>query len=257
MFDNTQSNFNPSNKNLDDLNQGKNYPFKSVNAEKKLSGLKGPIEDILAGSETDLSVGHLPTEQNNIDGLGLKEIPTVPSMTARNVRDNYNQGNNNMVVGVPPLPSQKKGKFFIILIVLLIVVIFGLAGFFAYNYLIKNKTAPQTLTPNESLQELMKSLNEEKQNENVNQENKDSEPVTPTAPVDSDSDGLSDERELELGTNPGLSDTDNDGLSDLEEIDVYQTNPALKDTDADGYEDGLEVKNGYDPAKPGDAKLVK
>lgn len=44
------------------------------------------------------------------------------------------------------------------------------------------------------------------------------------ASVDTDGDGLSDETEMALGTDPNISDTDDDG-----------------------YVDGLEAKNGYDP----------
>ncbi|MDD5626727.1 MAG: hypothetical protein PHW01_01780 [Patescibacteria group bacterium] len=44
-------------------------------------------------------------------------------------------------------------------------------------------------------------------------------------------------------------DSDQDGLSDeIEE--KLATNPFQKDTDGDGYPDGVEVKNGYDPLTP-------
>ena len=44
-------------------------------------------------------------------------------------------------------------------------------------------------------------------------------------------------------------DSDQDGLSDeIEE--KLATNPFQKDTDGDGYSDGVEVKNGYDPLTP-------
>ncbi len=69
--------------------------------------------------------------------------------------------------------------------------------------------------------------------------------------VDSDSDGLSDEKEKEIGTNINLADTDNDGLLDKEEIDIYKTNPLNPDTDGDGYSDGTEIKSGYNPLGQG------
>jgi hypothetical protein len=92
--------------------------------------------------------------------------------------------------------------------------------------------------------------------------------------LDSDSDGLSDKQEQELGTNPYNSDSDGDGYSDLEEVKSnhdplkaetsdlidedgdgltgedekkYGTNPKNKDTDFDGYTDGEEVISGHDP----------
>ncbi len=86
-------------------------------------------------------------------------------------------------------------------------------------------------------------------------------PVEPQAPVtqtqnpasllDSDGDGLSNARELELGTSVTKADTDGDGLGDKEEVDVYGTNPRKVDTDGDGYLDGAEVAKGYNPNGPG------
>jgi hypothetical protein len=68
---------------------------------------------------------------------------------------------------------------------------------------------------------------------------------------DTDGDGLTDEEELELGTDPLNPDTDGDGLSDREEVKVYFTDPLNPDTDGDGYLDGEEVEGGYDPKGPG------
>ncbi|MDR1352196.1 MAG: thrombospondin type 3 repeat-containing protein [Treponema sp.] len=46
-------------------------------------------------------------------------------------------------------------------------------------------------------------------------------------------------------------DSDGDGLTDEEET-FLGTDPNKKDTDGDGYEDGWEVVNGYDPLDPDD-----
>ena len=46
-----------------------------------------------------------------------------------------------------------------------------------------------------------------------------------------------------------FQDADQDGLSDDEES-VLGTDPKKKDSDGDGYNDGVEVKSGYDPLKP-------
>ena len=74
---------------------------------------------------------------------------------------------------------------------------------------------------------------------------------------DSDNDGLSNETEFLLQTNPHLTDTDNDGLSDLEEVERdgdlrnysigQDTNPLNPDSDDDGISDGDEIANGTDP----------
>ena len=71
-----------------------------------------------------------------------------------------------------------------------------------------------------------------------------------TADVDSDGDGLSDNQEALLGTNPRNADSDGDGLTDFQEVQIG-TNPNLKDTDGDGLSDFIEVKY---PSTYGSAK---
>lgn len=82
------------------------------------------------------------------------------------------------------------------------------------------------------------------------------QPIQPavTQPLDSDQDGLTDEAEVKLGTNPNNPDTDGDGLTDREEAKVYGTDPLTVDTDGDGYPDGAEIKNGFNPK--GSGKLL-
>ena len=63
---------------------------------------------------------------------------------------------------------------------------------------------------------------------------------------DSDNDGLTDEEEETLGTNPSDADTDGDGLNDGQEIDLG-TDPNNADTDGDGLSDGEESSLGTDP----------
>ncbi len=46
-----------------------------------------------------------------------------------------------------------------------------------------------------------------------------------------------------------FQDVDQDGLSDEEEK-ILGTDPLLKDTDGDSYNDSVEVESGYDPLKP-------
>ena len=72
--------------------------------------------------------------------------------------------------------------------------------------------------------------------------------------VDSDGDGLTNQCECQLGTDPGSSDTDGDGLSDGFEdenkncrLDLGETQPTVADTDSDGVSDGDELTNGLDP----------
>lgn len=80
--------------------------------------------------------------------------------------------------------------------------------------------------------------------------------VSPSAELpaiqgDSDQDGLSDQQEMLLGTDPMNPDTDGDGLLDGEEVLIYGTSPVAVDSDGDGVPDGEEVALGSSPADPG------
>ncbi len=104
------------------------------------------------------------------------------------------------------------------------------------------------------------------------------DPINP----DTDGDGVPDGAEVEEGTNPrgvgvadvdgdGMPDTwerahnlnplqndrdgdlDRDGLSNYQEY-LHKLDPSNPDTDNDTFPDGTEVRNGYDPSAPGDAK---
>ena len=65
--------------------------------------------------------------------------------------------------------------------------------------------------------------------------------VTAAEEVDSDGDGLTDELEMGLGTDPLLVDSDADGVSDSDEIDFYGTDALDPDTDGDGLDDAEEL----------------
>ena len=69
----------------------------------------------------------------------------------------------------------------------------------------------------------------------------------PLAKADSDNDGLTNDRERVLGTDPYDPDTDNDGIKDGDEVNTYGTSPVDFDTDGDGLGDGDEIARGTDP----------
>ena len=56
---------------------------------------------------------------------------------------------------------------------------------------------------------------------------------------DSDGDGVDDQREIEIGTNPMEADTDGDGLDDGFEV-MFGIDPTDRDSDDDGVIDGAE-----------------
>ena len=66
---------------------------------------------------------------------------------------------------------------------------------------------------------------------------------------DMDGDGLTDDEEKELGTDPKNPDTDNDGVSDGDEK-KDGTDPQNPDSDNDGLKDGEEKELGTDPNNP-------
>lgn len=72
--------------------------------------------------------------------------------------------------------------------------------------------------------------------------------------LDSDADGLTDQEEEKLGTNPLDPDSDHDGLGDYQEVKVYGTDPLNPDTDHDSISDGEEVKMGRNPKGQGNLK---
>jgi len=71
-----------------------------------------------------------------------------------------------------------------------------------------------------------------------------------SAKVDTDNDGLSDDEEVALGTDPNDPDTDHDGIGDWEEINMYTTDPLNTDSDSDGLSDVAEINAIFtDPLK--------
>ncbi len=89
----------------------------------------------------------------------------------------------------------------------------------------------------------------------INPEN-NNQIATPSSAPDSDHDGLTDQEEESLKTDPNKVDTDGDGLFDGEEVKIYKTNPINLDTDGDGISDGDEVKKGTDPNNPTPGALL-
>jgi hypothetical protein len=59
--------------------------------------------------------------------------------------------------------------------------------------------------------------------------------------ADPDADGLDNQTEFSLGTNPNLADSDSDGLIDGDEVNTHSTDPLDADSDDDGLSDGDEI----------------
>ena len=63
-------------------------------------------------------------------------------------------------------------------------------------------------------------------------------------------DGLTNEEEVEYGTDFTIPDTSGNGLTDWEEVVVYGTDPHETDTTGDGIDDATLVRFGLDPTDP-------
>ncbi|MFN8592333.1 MAG: hypothetical protein U0031_12815 [Thermomicrobiales bacterium] len=74
--------------------------------------------------------------------------------------------------------------------------------------------------------------------------------------LDSDGDGLTDDGERALGTDPAAIDSDGDGLTDRDEAELFGTDPLAADTDADRLDDATELltssSNPFLPDSDGD-----
>jgi hypothetical protein len=167
-----------------------------------------------------------------------------------------------MSTGMPPVNEQELfggrsfgwGKIVVIALVSIIVLaVIGVGAWFGFQY-VMNQQVVETPTPVVDETPAPDAPSDQAPTQGS------IDPVTPPEPpvvVDSDGDGLSDEEERQLGTDPARADTDIDGLTDRAEIKVYKTDPLNPDTDGDGYLDGDEVINGFDPLLPGSARLFQ
>jgi molybdopterin converting factor small subunit len=79
--------------------------------------------------------------------------------------------------------------------------------------------------------------------------NNDQEKTLGTNPqnADTDNDGINDGQEVQMGTNPVDFDSDGDSLSDGDEVSILHTDPLKMDTDGDRLNDNEEITLGTNP----------
>lgn len=77
----------------------------------------------------------------------------------------------------------------------------------------------------------------------------DKDGIGDNSDLDDDNDGITDQEEALLGTDPKDQDSDDDGLGDLEELNLG-TDPLDSDSDNDGLTDKQEIDLGTDPLNP-------
>lgn len=75
--------------------------------------------------------------------------------------------------------------------------------------------------------------------------------AAPSVRTDTDKDGLPDDEEIQMNTDPNQPDTDGDGINDGDEANVFETDPLKIDTDGDGMNDWDEIYGGFNPLVKG------
>ncbi|MDD2646665.1 MAG: thrombospondin type 3 repeat-containing protein [Patescibacteria group bacterium] len=169
-------------------------------------------------------------------GESNKSVAAVPGKTDPLSRTVKRQGS----------PRQAT-KFLKIILIIIIIALVGYGGYYAYGKfgpIIKSKLAEVKSTKPTPVQEVV--------NNKIN--NDTSQPSTI---LDSDKDGLSDQEEQSLATDPNKADSDNDGLLDNEEVKIYKSNPLSGDSNNDGISDGDSVRRGIDPVTGAQFDLQK
>lgn len=183
-------------------------------------------EDIFAGSDA-------PTP-----APGLVQ-PSAPNQAQRPAPVEGLSATTDVVTSGP-------NRTLVILIVVIVLLLIVVIGALVYSVMNRTSATPATnTTPTTQTQTNTQPLTPEQALPTIPLPT-EPEP-TPVTPVDTDKDGLADEEEASLRTNPTLVDSDEDGLSDADEVRVWKTDPLDSDTDNDGFPDGTEVKSGYDP----------
>ena len=200
------------------------------------------VEDIFSSGDDDLGLGDSETIAPSYN-LG-KEKP------AKN-EEGKDEGEGDF-------------SFLKLFIIIALIVIFSGSSYFAYTKYLKEIIFDKELIDDVDLTEnidignvlvdqeeksledtILENMQVEKEDENMKN--------NVVSGKDTDGDGLSDKREMELGINMNSIDTDGDGLFDREEVEVYKTDPNNIDSDGDSFSDGDEVSAGYNPN--GEGKL--
>ncbi|MDD2807954.1 MAG: hypothetical protein PHW95_05570 [Patescibacteria group bacterium] len=132
------------------------------------------------------------------------------------------------------------------IIIILVVISVGVLIFWYVSRLMGRKSS--SVVTNNTAQQAAVDAKEKNMLETLNK-NIDQARLT-----DSDLDGLTNEEEKKLGTDPNNMDTDGDGLLDGDEVRIWHADPLKADTDGDGFSDGYEVRHGYNPL--GSGKLI-
>ncbi|MEK7653264.1 MAG: hypothetical protein AAB358_02190 [Patescibacteria group bacterium] len=247
-----------------DQNQPKPQGPSNEPAPSNFAPAQPPVEDIFSPTESASQPSSFEQSNRPLRPVAQARLATQPT--------------GGMTVPEAELFGGRSiwaNKLFVSLIAIVIIAAVAGAGWWLFNFLngrlpfISNNNNNNVANENTNQggvlnQNINQNMNQNaNQNENTNQpanensNNNANQNTNSAATIDSDSDGLTDEEETALGTDPYKFDTDDDGLTDRAEVKIYKTDPLKPDTDGDGFLDGAEVINGYDPLKIGGAKLFE
>ena len=241
MFENTKKQGEINNNPLDNKNEIKSGAS-SRSAQEKPSN----VEDIFAGSEK------IKADKNVLTPNKINRSSEAEALQSKKSVEPTSIDTKQTTVDEESDFHNTKNYFIVGIIILAVVLLFG-SGYLVYSKFLIQEVGNENLE--QEIDEVQEAENKQINNiQAVDTSNAVPEqaPVeTIITPKDSDKDGLSDEMELELGTDINSTDTDGDGLFDREEVGVYKTNPLNADTDGDGFTDGDEVEKGYNPKGQG------
>ncbi|MCK4553375.1 hypothetical protein KAU19_00220 [Candidatus Parcubacteria bacterium] len=203
----------------------------------------GQAEDIFA--ETDSSFAKATEDKSSFAKAAQK--PEVFQPKAKESTDSVAGDKQNKLM---PVNIGDVKKYVILGVIVLGLALAAYAGYWAYGKYFKSAglVGEEISNTVEEPADNSKTVTPEQPK---SQDEKQATAPAPAQPKDSDQDGLTDEEEKQLGTDPNSVDSDDDGLFDREEVEVYQTDPLNPDTDGDGFSDGDEVKDGYNPKGAG------
>ncbi len=226
-------------------------------------GSSGSVPPLSSAEMPPLGGNALPPQTSALEaGILQPKVSNLPPSPGMSLPNQPNAGNGNSLGGIPMDNTIKEPRLSHGIMVTIMVVVVGFiligSGWFVYRVFTKDTTEPE-VSPLEDVPlenetpvtvpiitpPLEEVITPTSSSDAVDQE------IILGESIDSDGDGVKDNREVEIGTNPSNWDTDNDELSDGEELLIWHTNPKSDDSDGDTYKDGTEVKAGYNPSGPG------
>ncbi len=225
----------PENENIGDFSHSqKNKSYQEKLKDTQFSENKKNTEDIFADTEGSTAA------QKNVKLPNV--LPSKEGLSPVQPLKDYQE----LITAGDSIQGDKIKPHYFILGLIIILIFLGSFGVWAYQKLFtgENNTGNIILNTEPEIIDLVEQKEEKIVEEGISVNE-------PAIPNDIDGDGLSNEEEEALGTNPKDADTDGDGLSDREEVKIYHTEALEWDTDGDSYSDGEEVAAGYDPLGPG------